>query len=106
MAPKGLDRTQVRKLLREIELRNDIRAAAIFSVMLYTGCRVGDLVDLDLHDLMIGERSGSVTFRYGKGNKQRVCSLGLARTASPGRSTSKPAHLFNRVGSSSAKEDR
>jgi integrase/recombinase XerC len=77
LAPKGLDRSQVRKLLREIELRNDVRAAAIFSVMLYSGCRVGDLVELDLHDLMIGERSGSITFRYGKGNKQRVCPLPL-----------------------------
>ena len=43
LAPKGLDRTQVGRLLREIELRADIRAAAIFSVMLYSGCRVGDL---------------------------------------------------------------
>ena len=68
----------MRKLLREIELRGDIRAAAIFSVMLFTGCRVGDLVDLDLHDLMIGERSGSVVFRHGKGNKQRSCPLCLA----------------------------
>ena len=48
LAPRGLDRTEVRKLLREIELRDDIRAAAIFSVMLFTGCRVGDLVDLNL----------------------------------------------------------
>jgi integrase/recombinase XerC len=78
LAPKGLDRSQVRRLLREIELRSDIRAAAIFSVMLYTGCRVGDLVELDLHDLIIGERSGSITFRYGKGNKQRVCPLAVA----------------------------
>ena len=80
LAPKGLDRSQVRKLLREIELRSDVRAAAIFSVMLYSGCRVGDLVDLDLHDLMICERSGSITFRYGKGNKQRTVPL-----ASPAR---------------------
>jgi integrase/recombinase XerC len=77
LAPKGLDRSQVRKLLREIELRGDIRAAAVFSVMLYTGCRVGDLVDLDLHDLIINERSGSATFRYGKGNKQRTVPLAL-----------------------------
>ena len=67
----------MRKLLREIELRDDIRAAAIFSVMLYTGCRVGDLVALELNDLMIGERSGSVVFRYGKGNKQRTVPLAL-----------------------------
>ncbi len=77
LAPKGLDRTQVRKLLREIELRNDLRGAAIFSLMLYTGCRVGDLVELDLHDLVMSERSGSVTFRFGKGNKQRSCPLPL-----------------------------
>src|SRR3954453_8511316 len=71
LAPKGLDRSQVRRLLREIELRQDIRAAAIFSLFLYTGCRVGDLVNLELTDLVLGERSGSVVFRFGKGNKQR-----------------------------------
>ena len=77
LAPKGLDRSQVRKLLREIELRNDVRANAIFALMLYTGCRVGDLVALELNDLMIGERSGSVVFRFGKGNKQRTVPLAL-----------------------------
>jgi len=50
LAPKGLDRSQVRRLLREVELRKDIRAGAIFSLMLYTGCRVGDLVSLELDD--------------------------------------------------------
>ena len=30
-APKGLERSQVRKLLREVELRGDVRAAAIFT---------------------------------------------------------------------------
>jgi site-specific recombinase XerD len=48
LAPKGLDGSQVRLLLREVELRQDIRAAAIFSLMLFTGCRVGDLVARDL----------------------------------------------------------
>ena len=67
----------MRRLLREIELRADIRAAAIFSVMLYSGCRVGDLVDLDLHDLMIGERSGSITFRFGKGTSNESVPLAL-----------------------------
>ena len=37
LAPKGMDRSQVRKLLREIELRNDIRAGAIFSLFLIHG---------------------------------------------------------------------
>ena len=77
LAPKGMDRSQVRRLLREIELRQDVRANAIFSVFLYTGCRVSDLVTLELHDLMLGERSGSVVFRLGKGNKQRSVPLPL-----------------------------
>lgn len=77
LAPKGLDRADVRRLLREIELRQDVRGEAIFSLMLYTGCRVSDLVNLELADLMIGERTGSVVFRHGKGNKQRTVPLPL-----------------------------
>ena len=37
LAPKGLDRGEVRRLLREVDLRQDIRAAAIFSLFLYFG---------------------------------------------------------------------
>lgn len=77
LAPKGLDRSQVRKLLREVELRQDTRSTGIFNLLLFTGCRVGDLVGLELNDLMISERSGSVVFRYGKGNKQRSVPLPL-----------------------------
>ena len=77
LAPKGLERAAVRRLLREIELREDVRAGAIFSLLLYTGCRVGDAVALDLDDLMLNERSGSVVFRLGKGNKQRSVPLPL-----------------------------
>jgi integrase/recombinase XerC len=77
LAPKGLDRSQVRRLLREVELRADLRAGAIFNLFLFTGCRVGDLVALELADLMLSERSGTVVFRLGKGNKQRSVPLPL-----------------------------
>lgn len=77
LAPKGLDRGQVRKLLREVELRQDVRANAVIHLFLYTGCRVGDLVALELHDLMLGERAGTVGFRFGKGGKQRSVPLPL-----------------------------
>ncbi|MEI7687974.1 MAG: tyrosine-type recombinase/integrase [Planctomycetota bacterium] len=77
LAPKGLDRSQVRRLLREVELRQDIRAAAIFSLFLWTGCRIGDLVELELTDLRLSERSGSAIFKHGKGNKQRSVPLPL-----------------------------
>lgn len=74
LAPKRLDRAQARKLLREVELRQDVRANAIFHLLLYTGCRVGDVVALELGDLMLSERSGTVVFRYGKGNKTAKCA--------------------------------
>ena len=77
LAPKGLERSQVRRLLREVELRGDIRASAVFHLFLFTGARVGDLVGLEINDLMIGERSGTVVFRNGKGNKQRSVPLPL-----------------------------
>lgn len=75
LAPKGLDRAQVRRLLREVELRGDLRASAIFNLLLYTGCRVSDLAQLEIRDLDIQERSGQVTYRFGKGGKQRSCPL-------------------------------
>lgn len=77
LAPKGLQRDQVRRLLREVELRDDVRASAVFHLLLYTGCRVGDLVNVKLEDLMLAERSGTVVFRLGKGGKQRSVPLPL-----------------------------
>ena len=77
LAPKGLDRSQVRRLLCELELRGDIRANAVFHLFLYTGCRISDLVALELSDLLLGERTGTVVFRFGKGNKQRSVPLPL-----------------------------
>jgi site-specific recombinase XerD len=77
LAPKGLDRADVRRLLREIELRQDVRASAIFSLLLYTGCRVSDLVSLELTDVLMSDRYGSVVFRHGKGSKQRTVPLPL-----------------------------
>jgi len=77
LAPRGMGRADVRRLLREIELRGDVRANAVFHLLLYTGCRVSDLVNLELADLILGERSGTVVFRFGKGNKQRSVPLPL-----------------------------
>ncbi|MCA9096319.1 MAG: tyrosine-type recombinase/integrase [Planctomycetaceae bacterium] len=77
LAPKGLERADVRRLLRELELREDIRANAIFHLLLYTGCRVSDVVNLELGDIQLGDRSGGIVFRHGKGNKQRSVPLPL-----------------------------
>lgn len=98
LSPKGLDRADVRRLLREIELRQDVRAGAIFSLLLYTGCRVSDLVNLELPDLMIGERNGSVVFRHAKGNKTRTVPLPLpARKALGAYLESRPSAASGNV---------
>jgi site-specific recombinase XerD len=98
LAPKGLDRGQVRCLLREVELREDIRAAAIFCLMLYTGCRVSDLVALELDDMLLSERSGTVVFRFGKGGKQRSVPLPLpARRAIQAYLDIRPSMQTSRV---------
>lgn len=98
LAPKGLDAHEVRRLLREIELRSDVRANAIFHLLLYSGCRVGDLIQLELSDLVLGERSGSATFRFGKGGKQRTVPLPLpARRAIQVWLDTRPPSSSNRV---------
>jgi integrase/recombinase XerC len=77
LAPQGLTRAEVRKLLREVELRKDIRAKAIFSLVLYSGARLSDVTYLELSDLSITERKGTVFYRHGKGSKQRIVPLPL-----------------------------
>src|SRR5262249_18556096 len=78
LAPKTLARSEIRKLLRECEARQDLRATAIFCFLLYTGCRVSELVGLDLTDVSLSERSGWATFRLARGGKQRTVPLLLA----------------------------
>jgi len=76
LAPKGLSRSEVRKLLREAEARQDHRATAIFHVLLYCGLRVSELVSITHNTLELGERSGWVRV-IGKGNKFRMVPVPL-----------------------------
>jgi site-specific recombinase XerD len=88
LAPRWLTRTQKRKLLQVIEedarkakekyprlwlLR--FRDAVMVRFLLHTGLRVGELCDLRLSDLTLGERKGSALVRRGKGRKQRIVML-------------------------------
>ena len=98
LAPKGLERAVVRRLLREVELRQDLRADAIFHLFLYAGPRVADVANLELTDLTLGERSGTVTFRLGKGNKQRTVPLPLpARRALAAYLETRPPTASGRI---------
>ena len=73
--PKAIERSKVRKLLREATVRNDRRGLAVLSIMLYCGLRVGEVAALELADIDLGERCGSVRVRNGKGSKERTVPL-------------------------------
>ncbi len=91
LAPKTLARSEIRKLLRECEARHDLRAAAIFNFLLYTGARVSELAALEQSDLVLSERSGWATFRLAKGGKQRTVPVPLvARRALEAYLASRP----------------
>lgn len=72
----GLNDTQVNALLRQARNSRDaIRNYAIVQVLLQTGMRLDECSQLTLDDIELGERSGRVTIRQGKGNKARVVPL-------------------------------
>lgn len=77
VSPKGLTSAEVRKILREVELRQDHKAAGIIGLMLQAGLRASEVVGLELDDLTIGPRSGQLICRQGKGNKQRIVPLSI-----------------------------
>lgn len=97
LAPKGLTRAEVRKLLREAETRHDARASAVFHALSHCGLRVSELAGLSLGDLDLGERSGWARV-IGKGNKQRMVPVPLpARKALLGYLACRPPFQTDRV---------
>jgi len=72
----GLDDTQVNALLRQARSsRDSLRNYTIVQMLLQTGMRLDECSQLTLDDIELGERSGRVTIRQGKGNKARVVPL-------------------------------
>lgn len=71
IAPKWLSRQEQAALMRAAREANNPRDEAIIALMLHAGLRVSEVVCLDRNDIVIGERSGTVTVRQGKGNKYR-----------------------------------
>jgi integrase/recombinase XerC len=73
--PRWLDRKQQRALLRAVEKSGRARDVGLVKLLLHTGLRVEEAVDLRWADVKVRERSGSVTVRKGKGRKQRTVPL-------------------------------
>jgi integrase/recombinase XerC len=88
VAPKWLTKKELFALQRAIEKDLQVaklrypkrcvtrrRDASLTVFMLHTGLRVSELIQLQMCDVELSERKGSVLVRRGKGNKQRSVPL-------------------------------
>lgn len=73
LAPRGLTKREVRRLLKELEIRGHTRDEAIIYTFLYTGVRVGELVHLTTADVELSPQKGTLHIRgpHVKGGKER-----------------------------------
>lgn len=76
-APRALETAEVNALLREAQRtgRYSVRNSAIIMVLLQTGIRIGECVTLTWGDVSLGEKSGSILIRNGKGGQSRTVPL-------------------------------
>ncbi len=74
-APQWLDKLEQRSLLRAVEHEGNPRDTALIILMLNTGLRISEVAALDIDDLTINDRSGSVIVREGKRKKYRTVAL-------------------------------
>lgn len=73
--PRWLDRREVRLLLKTVERGGVTRDLALVTVLLHTGLRVQELVDLDWSDVSLRPRKGKLVVRSGKGERRREVPL-------------------------------
>lgn len=85
-APKWLDKKEQAAVIREVERRimiartvpakrKAIRDHTILIILLNTGLRVSELVNLEISDIILSDRKGELRVRAGKGMKERIIPL-------------------------------
>jgi len=71
IAPKALSEQAVNKIIRKARVSGNLRDHALLNFLAATGLRAAEVAAVKCGDVQIGERSGWVTVRSGKGRKQR-----------------------------------
>jgi integrase/recombinase XerC len=80
--PKSLSSQELRRLLRAVHHGGSLRDIAILEILAGTGLRVGELLQLQVGDVVLRERSGWVIVREGKqGGYREVPLASEVRTA-------------------------
>lgn len=68
---------RIKEAVTLLEAQRCVRERAMALVMLLAGLRVSEVCDLQMADIEVGERSGKLVIRQGKGQKSRTVPLGL-----------------------------
>ena len=77
VAPKALSEAAMNKILRKAKEGGNLRDHALLELLAATGLRAAEAAGLTLGDLALGERSGWVTVRLGKGRRRRKVPIHL-----------------------------
>ncbi|MCD2346232.1 tyrosine-type recombinase/integrase [Clostridium guangxiense] len=80
---KVIDKHDLFKLKRTIYASNNKRDICIYEILINTGVRCSELINIELDDICLTERNGSNNYSYinirnGKGNKNRRINLNSA----------------------------
>ena len=77
LAPRGLTRVELRRLLKEVDVRASVRDRAVVYLLLYSGLRLGETTQLRVEDIELSERRGIVriTGEFAKGGKGRTVPI-------------------------------
>lgn len=77
VAPKALTEAAMNRILRKAKDGGNLRDHALLELLAATGLRASEAADLVVGDLTLGERSGWVTVRMGKGRRRRKVPINL-----------------------------
>jgi len=77
VAPKALTEAAMNKILRRAKEGGNLRDHALLELLAATGLRAAEAAGLTLGDLSLGERSGWITVRLGKGRRRRKVPIHL-----------------------------
>lgn len=73
--PRGIKDVELRRLMRAIRKQGSLRDIAIIELLAGTGLRVGELIKLQIGDINLGKRAGTVIVRHGKQGNFRTIPL-------------------------------
>lgn len=73
--PRALEVADLRRLIRRVQQGDNPLHVAVVLLLANTGLRVAEAAALRKEDVMLGERSGKVIVRQGKGGKYREVPL-------------------------------